>query len=133
MCGISQKTLIKMGNCFRRSIPPPPTAAQHRLENLRYNRWSEFVDDVVLGYGNQMLKFQVDVDLRIEFDDGIYLIMPHRIGFHDYVIWKNMDHTRKQLRTYMNSPYYYIDRKIHFHHNVVDCKYVLIKKFVVLK
>ncbi len=121
-----------MGNCDA-CIPPPATAAQERLKCLTYNRWREFAQDLILGYGNLQLKFTIDMDLRLDFADGTQLVLPHRIGFNDYVIWSNLQFTRKVLTSFMSAPYYYIDSNIHFYNNVSSCKYFVIKNFVIIK
>jgi hypothetical protein len=126
-----------MGNCQRARrdvcITVPPAAARERLENLTYNKWSAFTEDLVLGYGNLQLKFSMDLELEVQFTDGPSMIIAHTFGYNDYVLWSNLDYTKKQLSSFMAAPYYYIDNRLHFYANVVSCKKYVIKKFVVLK
>jgi hypothetical protein len=132
------KNLSEMGNCLRAPrrdvcITIPPAAARERLENLCYDRWRDFTEDLVLAYGNLQLKFSVDLELRVQFRDGDSMLIIHTIGFNDYVLWSNLDYTQKQLSKYMSSPYYYLDNSLHFYSNIVSCKKYVIKKFVIHK
>ncbi len=87
----------------------------------------------MLAYGKLPLKFSVEVGLNIGFRSGDSMIMTHIIGFDDYVLWCNLDYTVKQLTTFMQAPYYYIDDRLHFYANVVTCKIVVIQRFVIIK
>jgi hypothetical protein len=107
-------------------------AIREKLENITYSKWSEFAEDLMLGYVNLPLKFKVELGLVITFGDG-KMTMTHIIGFDDYVSWNNLDYTLKQLTAFMQAPYYYIDDRLHFYANVTFCKIVLIKNFVVIK
>jgi hypothetical protein len=125
-----------MGNCLQRRRPcvvSSVAAIRERLENLTYSKWSEFAEDLMLGYGNLPLKFSVELELGITFRSGDAITMTHIIGFDDYVLWNNLNYTLKQLTTFMQAPYYYIDDRLHFYANVTICKIVVIKRFVIVK
>jgi hypothetical protein len=124
-----------MGNCLQRRpcvAVSSVAAIRERLENLTYTKWSDFAEDLVLGYANLPLKFKVELGLENTFGNGAITIT-HIIGFEDYVSWNNLNYTLKQLTAFMQAPYYYIDDRLHFYANVTSCKIVLIKNFVVIK
>ena len=108
-------------------------AIRERLENLTYTKWSEFAEDLMLGYGSLPLKFKVELGLEITFHSKDAITMTHIIGFDDYVSWNNLNYTLKQLTAFMQAPYYYVDDRLHFYANVTTCKIVLIKNFVIIK
>ena len=125
-----------MGNCLQRRpcvAVSSVAAIRERLENLTYSKWSEFAEDLMLGYGNLPLKFKVELELEITFCSGDAITMTHIIGFDDYVSWNNLNYTLKQLTAFMQAPYYYVDDRLHFYANVTICKIVGIKKFVIIK
>src|SRR5271156_1385824 len=135
MHAISKEANI-MGNSSsppRHGLPPTQAAATERLGNLSYANWDDFESDLLLAYGNTLLKFQIEVNFLIKYTDDETELIWHTLEFSNHVTYLNINKLHLQLRLFSRNPYYIVGDYLNYYPYVHTCTFIVIKKFVIVE
>src|SRR5271156_4257536 len=124
-----------MGNSLppRHGLPPTQVVASERLGNLSYYNWDDFEGDLLIAYGNTLLKFKIEVDFLIKYTDDETELIWHCFEFCNHVTYLNINNLHLQLRLFCRHPYYIVGDYLHYYSYVHTCTFVVIKKFIIIQ